>query len=50
MIAEDVGIIPFGGGDALAFLQLLDRSDQVAIAGGALIFLRRGGLFHAGMQ
>ena len=50
MIAEDVGIIALGGGDALPLLQLLDRRNQVAIAGGAFILLRHGGLLHALLQ
>ena len=47
VIAEDVGVVAFGGGDALLLLQLLDGGDQVAIAGGALELLRLGGFRHA---
>ena len=47
MIAEDVGVVAFDGGDALLFLQLLDGRDQVAILGGALELLRLGGFGHA---
>ena len=50
MIAEDVGVIALGGGDALAFLQLLDGRNQVAISCGAFVFLRRGCLLHALVQ
>ena len=47
VIAEDVGVIAFGGSDALLLLQLLDGGDQVAIAGGALELLGIGGFGHA---
>ena len=50
MIAEDVGVIAFGGGDALALLQLLDGRNQVAIAGCAFVFLGCGCLLHALVQ
>ena len=44
VIAEDVGVVAFDGGDALLLLQLLHGRDQVAILGGAFILLRLGGL------
>jgi hypothetical protein len=47
VIAEDVGVVAFGGGDALLLLQLLDGGDEVAIAGGALELLRFGSFRHA---
>jgi hypothetical protein len=50
VIAEDVGVVAFGGGDALAFLQLLDGGNQIAVAGGALVLLRGRGLLHALVQ
>src|SRR5438309_6628950 len=40
VIAENVGIIAFGGGDALALLQLLHCGNQIAITRGALVLLR----------
>src|SRR5215472_4857666 len=42
VIAEYVGIIAFGCGDALTLLQLFDCRDQVAVARCALVFLCRG--------
>ena len=50
VIAEDVGVIALGGGDALALLQLLDGRNQVAIAGCALILFGCGSLLHALVQ
>ena len=50
VIAEDVGIVAFGGGDALALLQLFHRGNKIAIPGGALVLFGGGGLLHAGMQ
>src|ERR1700731_4599601 len=47
MIAKDVRVVPFDGGNALLFLELLDRGNQIAIAGGAFEFLRLGSLGHA---
>src|SRR5208282_2298263 len=47
VIAEDIGIVAFSGGDALLFLQLLNSRNEVAIAGGALELLRFGGFGHA---
>ena len=47
VIAEDVGVVAFGGCYALLFLQLLYGGDEVAIAGGALELLRFGGFSHA---
>ncbi len=50
VIAEDVGVVAFGGGYALLLLQLLDGGDEVSIAGGALELLRFGGFGHAVAQ
>src|ERR1700685_622012 len=50
VIAEDIGVVAFGGGDALALLQLLDGGNQIAITRGALVFLIGRRLFHACVQ
>src|ERR1022692_5243395 len=50
VIAEHVGIVAFGGGDALALLQLRDRRNEVAISRRALILLYGGSLLHTGVQ
>ena len=50
VIAEHVGIIAFGGGNALPLLQLLHRGNQIAVAGSAFVLLGGGGLRHAGVQ
>ncbi len=47
VIAEDVGVIAFYGGDALLLLKLIDGRDQVATLGGALELLVIRGLRHA---
>jgi len=47
VIAEDVGIVAFDGGDTLLLLQLFDSGDEVTIFGGALELLRVGRLGHA---
>ena len=39
VIAEDVGIVAFGRGHALALLQLLDGRNQIAISRRALVLL-----------
>ena len=44
VIAENIGVVAFRRGDALLFLQLFDGGDQIAILGGALEFLRLGGI------
>ena len=50
VIAEDVGIIAFDGGNALLLLQQIDRRDQVAILRGQLVLLALGGSRHALLQ
>ena len=50
VIAEHVGIVAFGGGHALPFLQLLHSRNQIAIPRRAFVLLRSGRLFHAGVQ
>ncbi len=47
VIAEDVGVVAFDRGDALLFLQLLHRGNQVAIFRCTLVLFGFRGLFHA---
>ncbi len=47
MVAEDVGVVAFDARHALFFLELLDGGNQVAIFGGAFVFLFGGGGVHA---
>ena len=50
VIAEHVGIVPLGRGDALALLQLLDGRNKITISGRALILLPSRSLLHARVQ
>ena len=51
VIAEDVGVVAlFGGGDALLFLELVDRPQLVAQPRGGLELLRLGGGQHPRAQ
>ena len=47
VVAEDVGVLVVGGGDALLVLHLVDGDELVAESGGELELLGLGGLFHA---
>ena len=47
VVAEDVGLVAVGGGDALLVLHLIDGDEQVAILRGELELLGGGGLVHA---
>ena len=47
VVAEDVGVVAFDRGNALLFLQLLDRGNQVAISCCPLVFFGFRGLSHA---
>jgi hypothetical protein len=50
VIAEDIGIIAFSGGDALFFFQLAHRRNQVAVLGRQFVLLLVGGPRHACSQ
>src|SRR5215467_11281759 len=47
VVAEDVGIVAFSGGNALFLLQLVHGGKQIAVAGGAFVLFRLRGLLHA---
>src|SRR5208337_2221036 len=50
VIAEDVGIVTFNGGDALLLLEQIDRRDQVTVLRRQLVLLALGGGHHALLQ
>ena len=47
VVAEDIGVVAFDRGDALFFLELLDRGNQIAIFGSSFVLLIFGSFRHA---